>query len=160
MVELHEVSFIVNGNPTVARIEARLNLVDFLRQYLGLTGTHVGCEHGVCGACTILMDGRTTRGCLVFAVQASGSEIETIEGLTQRNAIVDLQNEFVARNAMQCGFCTSGVLATATELLRQGQVNRERIREALSGNFCRCTGYQAIVDAIEAVLARQSAGAS
>src|ERR1700678_994785 len=115
MIELREVSLRINGTETVARIEARLNLADFLRQHLGLTGTHVGCEHGVCGACTILVDGLTTRSCLMFAVQADGSEIETIEGLTQRNIIADLQNEFVARNAMQCGFCTSGILATATE---------------------------------------------
>jgi|SRR6185295_1539831 aerobic carbon-monoxide dehydrogenase small subunit len=158
MTELHDVSFTVNGVATVAKIEARLNLVDFLRQHLGLTGTHVGCEHGVCGACTILIDGRTMRSCLMFAVQADGSEIETIEGLTQRNAIADLQDEFVTRNAMQCGFCTSGILATATEVLRRGQANREQIREALSGNYCRCTGYHAIVDAIEAVVARRSGG--
>ena len=106
MVELHEVSFTVNGNATVARIEARLNLADFLRQHLGLTGTHVGCEHGVCGACTILIDGRTTRGCLVFAVQASGSEIETIEGLTQRNAIVDLQKSLWQEMPCNADFCT------------------------------------------------------
>jgi carbon-monoxide dehydrogenase small subunit len=158
MTELHDVSFTVNGVATVAKIEARLNLVDFLRQHLGLTGTHVGCEHGVCGACTILIDGRTMRSCLMFAVQADGSEIETIEGLTQRNAIADLQDEFVTRNAMQCGFCTSGILATATEVLRRGQANREQIRDALSGNYCRCTGYHAIVDAIEAVVARRSGG--
>jgi aerobic carbon-monoxide dehydrogenase small subunit len=158
MTELHDVSFTVNGVATVAKIEARLNLVDFLRQHLGLTGTHVGCEHGVCGACTILIDGRTMRSCLMFAVQADGSEIETIEGLTQRNAIADLQDEFVTRNAMQCGFCTSGILAAATEVLRRGQANREQIRDALSGNYCRCTGYHAIVDAIEAVVARRSGG--
>jgi carbon-monoxide dehydrogenase small subunit len=158
MTELHEVSFTVNGAATVAKIEARLNLVDFLRQHLGLTGTHVGCEHGVCGACAILIDGRTMRSCLMFAVQADGSEIETIEGLTQRNAIADLQDEFVARNAMQCGFCTAGILATATELLRRGRAGREQIRDALSGNYCRCTGYHAIVDAIEAVVARRSGG--
>ena len=158
MTELHDVSFTVNGVATVAKIEARLNLVDFLRQHLGLTGTHVGCEHGVCGACTILIDGRTMRSCLMFAVQADGSEIETIEGLTQRNAIADLQDEFVTRNAMQCGFCTSGILATATEVLRRGQANREQIRDVLSGNYCRCTGYHAIVDAIEAVVARRSGG--
>jgi len=159
MIELREVSLRINGTETVARIEARLNLADFLRQHLGFTGTHVGCEHGVCGACTILVDGLTTRSCLMFAVQADGSEIETIEGLTQRNIIADLQNEFVARNAMQCGFCTSGILATATELLRQAPTSREQIREALSGNYCRCTGYQAIVDAIETVAKRRSAGA-
>jgi aerobic carbon-monoxide dehydrogenase small subunit len=159
MINLHEASFTVNGIATVARIEARLSLADFLRQHLGLTGTHVGCEHGVCGACTILVDGRAMRSCLMFAVQADGSEIETIEGLTQRNIIADLQKEFVARNAMQCGFCTPGILTTAAELLHWGPTSREQIRQALSGNYCRCTGYQAIVDAIEAVAVARAAGA-
>jgi carbon-monoxide dehydrogenase small subunit len=156
MSELHEVSLTVNGTAVVASIQARLSLADFLRQNLSLTGTHIGCEHGVCGACTVLVDGRTARSCLMLAVQADGSEVETIEGLTQRNLIADLQSEFVARNAMQCGFCTPGMLATAVELLHEGQSSREKLRVALSGNFCRCTGYQAIVDAIEATVMRRS----
>ena len=155
MLDRHEVSCNINGKDTTATVEGRLSLADFLRQQLGLTGTHVGCEHGVCGACTIFVDGCSARSCLMFAAQVDGCKIETIEGLTQRNVIADLQNEFVMRNAMQCGFCTSGVLVTATELLRQPSITRAQIREALSGNFCRCTGYQAIVDAIEAVARRR-----
>jgi carbon-monoxide dehydrogenase small subunit len=151
MSELHDVAFTLNGKPVSARVEARLHLADFLRHTLGLTGTHIGCEHGVCGACNIMIEGRSVRSCLMLAVQADGSNIETIEGLTERNAIADLQREFVARNALQCGYCTPGVLATAAELLARCKPSRAEIREALSGNFCRCTGYQAIVDAIEAV---------
>jgi len=151
MSELHDVAFTLNGKPVSTRVEARLHLADFLRHTLGLTGTHIGCEHGVCGACNIMIEGRSVRSCLMLAVQADGSNIETIEGLTERNAIADLQREFVARNALQCGYCTPGVLATAAELLARCKPSRAEIREALSGNFCRCTGYQAIVDAIEAV---------
>jgi len=151
MSELHNIAFTLNGKPVSARVEARLHLADFLRHTLGLTGTHIGCEHGVCGACNIMIEGRSVRSCLMLAVQADGSNIETIEGLTERNAIADLQREFVARNALQCGYCTPGVLATAAELLARCKPSRAEIREALSGNFCRCTGYQAIVDAIEAV---------
>ena len=151
MSELHDIAFTLNGKSVTARVEARLHLADFLRHTLGLTGTHIGCEHGVCGACNIMIEGRSVRSCLMLAVQADGSNIETIEGLTERNAIADLQREFVARNALQCGYCTPGVLATAAELLARGKPSRAEIREALSGNFCRCTGYQAIVDAIEAV---------
>jgi len=151
MSELHDIAFTLNGKPVSARVEARLHLADFLRHTLGLTGTHIGCEHGVCGACNIMIEGRSVRSCLMLAVQADGSNIETIEGLTERNAIADLQREFVARNALQCGYCTPGVLATAAELLARCKPSRAEIREALSGNFCRCTGYQAIVDAIEAV---------
>ena len=123
-----------------------------------LTGTHVGCEHGVCGACNVMIDGRSVRSCLTLAVQADGATVETIEGLTERHAIADLQNEFVARNALQCGYCTPGMLVTAAELLARGTPSRVEIREALSGNYCRCTGYQAIVDAIEAVAARRADG--
>ena len=151
MSELHDIAFTLNGKPVSARVEARLHLADFLRHTLGLTGTHIGCEHGVCGACNIMIEGRSVRSCLMLAVQADGSNIETIEGLTERNAIADLQREFVARNALQCGYCTPGVLATAAELLARCKPSRAEICEALSGNFCRCTGYQAIVDAIEAV---------
>lgn len=156
MSELHDIAFTLNGKPVSAKIEPRLHLADFLRHTLRLTGTHIGCEHGVCGACNVMVDGRSVRSCLMLAVQADGSKIETIEGLTERNVIADLQHEFVARNALQCGYCTAGILATANELLARSNPTRTEIREALSGNFCRCTGYHAIVDAIEAVAARRS----
>ena len=142
----------VNGETVSARVEARQTLVDFLRDDLSLTGTHVGCEHGVCGACTVLLDGEVIRGCLVFAVQCDGAEVETIEGLSDAGTIADLQHAFQQRNALQCGYCTPGMLISANELLARGSVpSRDAIREHLSGNYCRCTGYQAIVDAIEAV---------
>jgi aerobic carbon-monoxide dehydrogenase small subunit len=156
MSELHDIAFTLNGKPVSAKIEPRLHLADFLRHTLRLTGTHIGCEHGVCGACNVMVDGRSVRGCLMLAVQADGSKIETIEGLTERNVIADLQHEFVVRNALQCGYCTAGVLTTANELLARTHPTRPEIREALSGNFCRCTGYHAIVDAIEAVAVRRS----
>jgi len=156
MSEQHDIAFTLNGKPVIATVDARLNLADFLRQTLRLTGTHIGCEHGVCGACNVMIDGRSVRSCLMLAVQADGAEVETIEGLTSRNTIADLQREFVARNALQCGYCTPGMLVTAAELLSRGTPSRTDIREALSGNYCRCTGYQAIVDAIEAVAALHS----
>ena len=140
----------VNGETINRRIEARTNLVDFLRYELGLTGSHVGCEHGVCGACTVRVDGKIVRGCLMVAAQANSTDVWTIEGLTETGEIQDLQEAFVERNALQCGFCTPGMLLTAAELMeRQPKANREEIRKYISGNFCRCTGYQAIVDAIE-----------
>jgi carbon-monoxide dehydrogenase small subunit len=142
----------VNGETIARAAEPRLSLADFLRQELGLTGTHIGCEHGVCGACTVLMDGATVRACLVLAVQASGKSVETIEGLSAAGHPVTraLQDAFCARNALQCGFCTPGIMATATELLAHDpNPSREDIREAISGHYCRCTGYHAIVDAIE-----------
>jgi carbon-monoxide dehydrogenase small subunit len=158
MSEHHDISFTLNGKPVSATVDARLNLADFLRHTLRLTGTHVGCEHGVCGACNVLIDGRSVRSCLTLAVQADGVHVETVEGLTETKAIADLQREFVARNALQCGYCTPGMLITASELLSRGTPGRQEIREALSGNYCRCTGYQAIVDAVEAVaLARAGA---
>ena len=156
MSEQHDIAFTLNGKPVIATVDARLNLADFLRQTLRLTGTHIGCEHGVCGACNVMIDGRSVRSCLMLAVQADGAEVETIEGLTSRNTIADLQREFVARNALQCGYCTPGMLVTAAELLSRGTPSRTDIREALSGNYCRCTGYQAIIDAIEAVAALHS----
>jgi carbon-monoxide dehydrogenase small subunit len=156
MSELHDIAFTLNGKPVSAKIEPRLHLADFLRHTLRLTGTHIGCEHGVCGACNVMVDGCSVRSCLMLAVQADGTRIETIEGLTDQNVIADLQHEFVARNALQCGYCTAGILATATELLARSHPTRTEIREALSGNYCRCTGYHAIVDAIEAVAARRS----
>jgi len=156
MPEHHDITFTLNGRPMTASVEARVNLADFLRETLHLTGTHVGCEHGVCGACNVMVQGRSVRSCLMLAVQADGAEIDTIEGMTERQLIGDLQREFVARNALQCGYCTPGMLATAAELLSRGRkLSREMIRDGLSGNFCRCTGYQAIVDAIEAVAGRR-----
>ena len=145
-----EINVCVNGEDISARVEVRKTLVDFLRDDLSLTGTHVGCEHGVCGACTVRLDGDVVRGCLVLAVQCDGAEVETIEGLSDSGAIADLQAAFQRRNALQCGYCTPGMLISADELLSQGGVpGRDTIREHISGNYCRCTGYQAIVDAIE-----------
>jgi aerobic carbon-monoxide dehydrogenase small subunit len=154
-----DISMSVNGEAVSARIEARKTLVDFLREDLSLTGTHVGCEHGVCGACTVRLSGEAVRACLLLAVQCDGAEIETIEGLSDSGAIADLQSAFARRNALQCGYCTPGMLISAHELLATGTVpSRSRIREHISGNYCRCTGYQAIVDAIETV-ARERATA-
>ena len=153
-----DISLRVNGEGVRERVEARKTLVDFLREDLGLTGSHVGCEHGVCGACTVLVDGAVVRGCLTLAVQCDGAEVETIEGLSDSGAIADLQEAFRLRNALQCGFCTPGMLIGAQVLLGGGGVpSRDAIREHLSGNYCRCTGYHAIVDAIESV-ARNRAG--
>jgi carbon-monoxide dehydrogenase small subunit len=154
-----DISFIVNGERVSERVEARKTLVDFLRDDLGLTGSHVGCEHGVCGACTVRVDGVVVRGCLMLAAQCDGAMVETIEGVSDAGEIADLQQAFEARNALQCGFCTPGMLLTAQELLTQGGVpSRDDIREHISGNYCRCTGYHAIVDAVEAV-AKMRAGA-
>jgi carbon-monoxide dehydrogenase small subunit len=144
----------VNGEKVSRMIEPRLSLVDFLRNELELTGSHVGCEHGVCGACTVLVDGVIVRGCLMLAIQTNGAEVMTIEGQSDSGAITDLQEAFHERNALQCGFCTPGMLLTSTELLqKKSDPSREEIREYLSGNYCRCTGYEAIVDAVEAVAA-------
>jgi aerobic carbon-monoxide dehydrogenase small subunit len=143
----------VNGERITASVPVRQHLVDFLRTELGLTGSHIGCEHGICGACSVRVDGAVVRGCLLLAVQADGCEVVTIEGLTESGEIADLQANFVERNALQCGYCTPGMLITAAELLNQGNsVSRDDIRTFLSGNYCRCTGYHAIVDAIEATL--------
>lgn len=148
----------VNGEPVEARVPAGQHVIDFLRGDLGLTGAHASCEHGVCGACTIRVDGMSVRGCLMLAAQLNGADVWTIEGLSDSDAIRDLQEAFIARNALQCGFCTPGMLVAAEELLAQGGVpERAAIREHLSGNYCRCTGYEAIVDAVETV-ARQRAG--
>jgi len=152
-----EVSCTVNGNPVRKRVPVRRNLVDFLRDDLGLTGSHVGCEHGVCGMCTVRVAGRIVRGCLMLAVQAEGAVVETIEGVTSSGAIADLQAAFVERNAAQCGFCTPGMLMAASELLAEKPAaTREEIRAFISGNYCRCTGYQAIVDAIEQIARSRS----
>jgi aerobic carbon-monoxide dehydrogenase small subunit len=150
-----EISTVLNGKPLRRRVKARQHLADFLRQELELTGTHLGCEHGICGACTVLIDGRTARGCLTLAAQVSGRSVDTIEGLSDSGKLADLQREFIARNAAQCGFCTSGMLLTAYELVAQGKhLSRTEVREVMSGNMCRCTGYHAIIDAVEAVLAK------
>jgi carbon-monoxide dehydrogenase small subunit len=147
---LISISTEVNGERVEAQVAPRLNLADFLREQLKLTGTHVGCEHGVCGACTVRVDGEIARSCLMLAVQVDGASVETIEGLSDSGEIADLQEAFRSRNALQCGFCTPGMLMAAQDLLRQnGTPDREAIREHLSGNYCRCTGYQAIIDAVE-----------
>ncbi|MEA3069834.1 MAG: aerobic carbon-monoxide dehydrogenase small subunit [Alphaproteobacteria bacterium] len=144
----------LNGRPLRRRVKARQHLADFLRQEMELTGTHLGCEHGICGACTVLIDGRTARGCLTLAAQISGKTVDTIEGLAESGKLAGLQAEFIARNAAQCAFCSSGMLLTAYELLSSGETwSRADIREFISGNMCRCTGYHAIVDAVEAVIA-------
>jgi carbon-monoxide dehydrogenase small subunit len=151
------ISLTVNGEAVQAHVAPRTHLADFLRETLGLTGTHIGCEHGVCGACTIRVDGAIVRGCLVLAVQASGATVETIEGLSDSGEIADLQAAFANRNALQCGYCTPGMLIAAQDLLlAEAQPSREAIREHLSGNYCRCTGYQAIVDAVEATARSRS----
>jgi aerobic carbon-monoxide dehydrogenase small subunit len=143
----------VNGEAVRKRVAARQHLADFLREELEFTGTHLGCEHGVCGACSVLVDGKVVRGCLMLAVQAAGKRVDTIEGLSDSGAIGDLQTAFAERNAAQCGFCTPGMLLTAHEMLASGEVeSRQDIRKFISGNFCRCTGYEPIVDAIESVL--------
>jgi carbon-monoxide dehydrogenase small subunit len=145
------ISLEVNGEPVDAQVLPRLNLADFLREHLSLTGTHVGCEHGVCGACTVRLNGDIVRACLLLAVQADNASVETIEGLSDSGEIADLQDAFRRRNALQCGYCTPGMLIAAQDLLTHNpEPRREEIREHLSGNYCRCTGYQAIVDAVEA----------
>lgn len=147
-----DVSIRVNGEDVHERVEARKTLVDFLRDDLGLTGSHIGCEHGVCGACTVLLDGAVVRGCLVLAVQCDGAQVDTIEGISDSGAIADLQDAFQRRNALQCGFCTPGMLIGAQNLLMRGRIpSRDAIRDHLCGNYCRCTGYHAIVDAIESI---------
>jgi carbon-monoxide dehydrogenase small subunit len=159
MSEQHcDLSLTVNGETVHETVDARQTLVDFLREQLVLTGSHVGCEHGVCGACTVRVNGLIVRGCLMLAAQCEGAKVETIEGVSDTGEIADLQEAFEKRNALQCGFCTPGMLLTAQELLAAGGVpSREKIREHISGNYCRCTGYHAIIDAIEAV-AQQRAG--
>ena len=141
----------VNGELVTAAVAPRQHLADFLRETLGLTGTHIGCEHGVCGACSVRLDGAVVRGCLVYAVQADGARVDTIEGVSDSGEIADLQAAFATRNALQCGYCTPGMLLAAQELLLVNATpDRETIRDRLSGNYCRCTGYHAIVDAVEA----------
>ena len=154
-----DIRMTVNGEAVAEAVEPRTTLVDFVRETLGLTGSHVGCEHGVCGACTVLLDGVIVRGCLTLAVQCDGARVETIEGVSDSGDIAELQDAFRRRNALQCGFCTPAMLLTAQELLSNGGVpGRETIREHLSGNYCRCTGYHAIVDAIESVAQTRAKG--
>ena len=149
----------VNGRSVTRRIAARQHLSDFLRDELGLTGAHTGCEHGVCGACTVRVDGMIVRGCLMLAVQANGRKVDTIEGLSDSGEIADLQEAFHRHNALQCGFCTPGMLMSAQELLSsRANATRDEIRAHLAGNYCRCTGYHAIVDAVEEVLASRREG--
>ena len=148
----------VNGEARRCAVLPRTHLVDFLREDLGLTGTHLGCEHGVCGACTVRLDGHIVRGCLVLAVQADGAEVQTVEGLTRSGSMRDLQDAFIARNALQCGYCTAGMLMAAAELIETCPgATRAEVRAGMSGNYCRCTGYQAIVDAVCDVLAARLA---
>jgi carbon-monoxide dehydrogenase small subunit len=152
-----DVSLTVNGERVSRRIEARRHLVDFLRLDLGLMGSHTGCEHGVCGACTVRVDGKIVRGCLVLAASLEGSSVETIEGVSDSGEIRDLQEAFVVRNACQCGYCTPAMLLTAADLLASNpHPSRDQIREHLSGNYCRCTGYHAIVDAVAATAAKRN----
>ena len=154
------ITLTVNGETHRLQVEPRAHLADVLRDELALTGTHIGCEHGVCGACTIRVDGAITRACLLLAVQAEGAMIETIEGLSETGEIRDLQDAFRNRNALQCGYCTPAMLITAQDLLLHNpSPDRATLRDHISGNYCRCTGYQAIVDAVETVAkARQAAG--
>jgi carbon-monoxide dehydrogenase small subunit len=157
MTDPMPISLTVNGERVSAQVLPRLNLADFLREHLGLTGTHLGCEHGVCGACTIRVNGDIVRACLLLAVQAENASVETIEGLSDSGEVSDLQAAFRDRNALQCGYCTPGMLMAAQDILKQEpQADREQIREHLSGNYCRCTGYHAIVDAVEATARARS----
>ena len=156
------VQFTVNGKAVEVTVEARLTLADCLRQHLRLTGTHLGCEHGVCGACTVIVDGAAVRSCLMLAVQAEGSEVVTVDGLSNDAGLTPLQTAFRKHHALQCGFCTPGIITTAHALLsEEPYCDAERIREVLSGNLCRCTGYISIIDAVlEAREAYQTGGAS
>ena len=144
------ISLHVNGERVDAHVQPRLNLADFLREHRHLTGTHVGCEHGVCGACTVRVNDEIVRACLMLAVQAHGASVQTVEGLSDSGEVADLQAAFRERNALHCGYCTPGMLMSAQDLLRRhSELSRDQIREHLSGNYCRCTGYQAVIDAVE-----------
>ena len=146
----HNVNLIVNGESRVVETEARRTLAELLREDLGLTGTHLGCEHGVCGACTVIVDGEPTRSCLMFAVQTDGCHVETVESLASNGKLNPLQQAFHEHHALQCGYCTPGFLMTVEALSRKNALpsNEDAVRQAISGNICRCTGYQNIVDAI------------
>lgn len=157
MTDPTSISLTVNDERISAQVLPRLNLADFLRDHLGLTGTHVGCEHGVCGACTVRVNGDIIRACLLLAVQADGASVQTIEGLSDSGEVSDLQEAFRQRNALQCGYCTPGMLMAAQDILiHEPHADREQIREHLSGNYCRCTGYHAIVDAVQATARTRS----
>jgi aerobic-type carbon monoxide dehydrogenase small subunit (CoxS/CutS family) len=157
MADLLPVRITVNGTPGEHMVAPCTHLADFLRETLALKGTHLGCEHGVCGACTVELNGRIVRSCLTLTAQANNGIVRTIEGLTADGTIRDLQEAFIRRNALQCGFCTSGMLCAAKELVEQRPgASREEVREWIAGNYCRCTGYQAIVDAICDVLAQRA----
>lgn len=163
MIEPQAISITVNGSKVRRFVEPRVSLADFLRGDLGLTGTHLGCEVGACGACIVNLDGKPVHACLMLAVQADGMRVDTIEGLSDAGTIADLQAAFHTRNALQCGFCTPGILVVAHDCLAACDVSgttpsRESIRDALSGNYCRCTGYEAIVDAIESVAKARAGG--
>ena len=159
MIKTRAIRVTVNGTSHEAAVEPRLLLADFLRGTLGLTGTHVGCEHGVCGACTVLLDGDSARSCLMLAVQADGASIETVESLGRIGKLNALQESFHQHHALQCGFCTPGMLMTATDLLKKYPLaTDDDIRQGLSGNLCRCTGYEHIVKAIRAVVGKAGAG--
>jgi aerobic carbon-monoxide dehydrogenase small subunit len=161
MAEVARVALTVNGAPHEAFVEARKLLSDFLREDLGLTGTHVGCEHGVCGACTIFLNGQTVRSCLMLAVQADGAEITTVEGLARGDQLSPLQQAFWRENAFQCGYCTPGMLITATELLARNPTPTEaEIREGIASVLCRCTGYEPIVRAVQVASAQVAAPAA
>jgi carbon-monoxide dehydrogenase small subunit len=154
-----EATVTVNGTPVTRRVAPRQHLIDFLRDAVGLTGSHIGCEHGVCGACTVRVDGEIVRGCLMLAVQADGRKVDTIEGLSDSGELAELQKAFHEHNALQCGFCTPGMLMAAQDLVRtMPEASRDEIREYISGNYCRCTGYHAIVDAIQDVLELRKVG--
>ncbi len=151
--ETREVRLVVNGREVVREVAVRRLLADFLREELGLTATRLACEHGVCGACTVILDGRSVRSCLLFAVQADGAEVRTVEGMAEGDRMHTLQQAFWDHHALQCGFCTSGFLMTALELVEsRANVDEEGVRQALSGNLCRCTGYANLVDAVLAVV--------
>ncbi len=158
MTKTVDIAVTVNGEKHAAAVEPRLLLADFLRHTLGLTGTHVGCEHGVCGACTVLIDGDSARSCLMFAVQADGRSIETVESLGRIGRLNTLQQAFHEHHALQCGFCTPGMLMTATDLIRKYPLaSDDDVRKGLSGNLCRCTGYEHIVRAIRAAIGKAGA---
>jgi len=147
----------VNGERLNREVEPRTHLVDFLRESVGLKGSHLGCEHGVCGACTVRLNGQIVRGCLVLAVQADGGSVDTVEGLSRQGVLADLQEAFLKHNALQCGFCTPGMLMAAADVVQHNpRGNRQQVREAISSNYCRCTGYHAIVDAICSVYAKRA----
>jgi len=151
-LEFADIVITLNGDRVARRVPVRQHLIDFIREELGLTGSHLGCEHGVCGACTVRLEGEIVRGCLILAVQCDGARVDTVEGLSENGALAALQREFHERNALQCGFCTPGMLMTAAELIDTNpRATREEIRTHMSGNYCRCTGYQSIIDAIETV---------